>query len=229
MPGGASARRLTAFARFHDAKVSELKAAGRLRISTNESVERWRALSEAERRVFEAEAAAEQEAYLQECTQRFLDTDAEAGEDEDADDVEDDHGDDANEGAGDAEDGEGSSADGAIGFPVARIKRIAQASGNNEYAIGREATFLVAKAAEIFLERCVWGAARVLGQTSRKTLMAADVVSALRMHPIPESMQFFTEELGPEPPKPPPPPPKKVAAAKRKLADAAKPAKQRKT
>ena len=63
------------------------------------------------------------------------------------------------------------------------------------------------QAAEVFLDRCVWGAVRLMNRTGRKVVTVADLVSALKLHPCPEAMQYFVEELQPAPPPPPPKPP----------------------
>jgi hypothetical protein len=61
------------------------------------------------------------------------------------------------------------------------------------------------QAAEVFVDRWVWGSVRLMNRSGgRKTLTAADLIATLKMHPCPESMQFFVEELQPAPPPPPP-------------------------
>jgi len=43
-----------------------------------------------------------------------------------------------------------------------------------------------------------------MNRTSRKTVTVADLIAALKLHPCPEVMQFFHEELQPAPPPAPP-------------------------
>ena len=59
--------------------------------------------------------------------------------------------------------------------------------------IGRDACFLVTKAAEQFLERATWDAARSTIRNQRKTIAHRDVVASMREHANPESMQIFYE------------------------------------
>ncbi|KOO52746.1 glycosyltransferase family 77 protein [Chrysochromulina tobinii] len=62
--------RLTPFYIFSDAKTAELRELGRQRVSTNEIIEYWRNLSEADRKPYEEKAAQACSAYLEECNQR---------------------------------------------------------------------------------------------------------------------------------------------------------------
>ena len=57
-----------------------------------------------------------------------------------------------------------------------------------------------AQAAEVFLERCVWGVVRLMAPSGRKTVTMNDLVGALKHHPCPESMQFFVGMRSSHPP-----------------------------
>jgi histone H3/H4 len=189
--------RLTAFAFFSDAKCDELKQAGRVRVPNMEILDYWRRLVDEERKPWEEKAAAAQEVYLKECMDKCMaDEDGEEeshSEEEDAS-AEDDEG--------EGEDDEDEVSEGSMRLPYARVKRIAQADERDE-TLGREAVFATCKAAEAFVERCVWGSVRAMERDGRKTIKLADVTTAMRLHPTPESMQFFWEELQPAPPPPP--------------------------
>jgi histone H3/H4 len=181
--------RLTAFYFYLDAKVDELKQSGRTRVSTNEVMDYWRALSDAERKPWEDKAAEACDTYFRECTERAQEGEAEGEEEEPEDEGGDEGGD---EGADGEELGEG--ADTALAFPLARVKRFIRASMESTKDVskfGNEATFATVKSVETFLERCVWDAARVTQRKGRKTISFQDVVTSMRTHAIPEAMQFF--------------------------------------
>lgn len=200
-------KRFTAFYVFSDAKSIELRASGRQRVTTNEIIEYWRNLSDAERRPYEEKAAQHCSAYMEECTQRerqrMADGDANDGGEGEEDEVDDADGE---GGDGDAEGGKGEA---ALHFPVSRVKKVITQGLEMPRNFGRESIFAVTKSVEFFLERCVWDAARVTAREGRKTLSFKDVVTSMRQHPCPESMQFFVEEFQP---KPDPPEPKKPAS-----------------
>ena len=59
-------RTLTAYQFFAEATAEELKQAGRTRVPATEIADRWRGLSDADRKPWDTKAAAAQEAYLQE-------------------------------------------------------------------------------------------------------------------------------------------------------------------
>ena len=199
--------KLTAYAHFAEEAEPTLKEAGRTRVPAIELAERWRKLDAEEKKPFEEKAAAAQEAYLQEMTMRYMDGE----EDEDGEEDHDDEGngeDEENE--DDDKQASGDVADCRVTtktpFPVARLKRVAAAGAENVSFIGREATFAISKACEVFIDRLTWGTMRYMRSSGRKVLNAPDLVSALRLHPSPEVMQFFVEELAPAPPAPPPKP-----------------------
>ena len=183
--------RLTPFFFYYDAKGEELREAGRMRVSTNEVIDYWNALSDAERKPFEEKAAQACAAYFEECKERALE-----GDDGEEDEEEDEDG---GEG-GDGGDGESGPSEARNMFaPLSRIKRIIRLNSDVP-TLGREATFAVTKSTETFLERCVWDAARVTSREKRKTIMFRDVVASMRQHPCPESMQFFVGMRSSHPP-----------------------------
>jgi histone H3/H4 len=205
--------RLTPFYYYYDAKVEELKEGGRSRVTPNEVMDYWRALSEAERQPWEEKAAAACAAYLKECTER--ERTLEGDEDEKSEE----------EGEEDEAEAEGDGAEGAedddtvaAALPLARVKRIFRANMDackDPFNLGKEAAFAVVKAGEAFLERAVWDAANVTRRENRKRIDMRDLLQSMRVHPCPEAMQFFWEELQPEPPKVEAKP-KSKASAKRK-------------
>ena len=219
--------RLTPFYFFSDSKAAELREAGRQRVSTNEVMDYWRALTDAERKPFEEKAAEACAAYLEECTQKaMLTAEGEGDGDGEEEADEDDEEYKADEGGEDDDSGSGGELTPMV--PLSRVKRIMMLNtADAPKNWGREPTFCVAKGVEFFLERCVWDAARVTGREGRKTISFRDLVTSMRQHPCPESLQYFVEEFQP---KPDPPEPKAKQTGKRK-SDAKKskgPAKQAK-
>ena len=186
--------RLTAFYFYCDAKSEELRQAGRMRVSTNEVMDYWRALSDADRKPWEDQAAKACAAYLEEVMQRAKELEGDEGDDDEDEEPADQGGEDGG--------AEGADEDAASCIlPISRLKKIVRA--NTEVpTLSKEAVFGVGKATETFLERCVWDAARVTSREKRKTISFRDVVTSMRQHPCPESMQFFVGE----PPRMPPPP-----------------------
>lgn len=211
---------LTAFAFFFEGKKAELEAGGRTRPTTAEAVDLWRALSVEEREPWEEKAAAAQDAYLQECTKKALerleaaDAGVEEGDGEEDDGEQDDEG----QEDGDGEDaGESSGFEGPPRLPFSRVKKVAQLGTSEVGLLGKEASFTMCKAAELFLEKVTWATLRVMQRDSRKTMLASHLTSALKLSSTPEAYQYFLEELQPAPPEPPEPPPKgskKKSAAK---------------
>ena len=224
--------RLTPFYIFSDAKTAELRELGRQRVSTNEIIEYWRNLSEADRKPYEEKAAQACAAYLEECNQREVQRLAEGGDEEEGEDENDD---DNEDGEGKDEEGNDESKPDKAQLPLSRIKRIISLGqeSKNSHLYSRESVFAITKAVEFFLERCVWESARVTARSGRKTLQFQDVVTSMRQHHRPEAMQFFVEEFQPkpEPPEPKSKPMKRKADAgsKAKAAGGPKQPKQQKT
>jgi hypothetical protein len=134
-------RTLTAFAFFSEGTAEELKKGGWTKVTATELAERWRALSEGHKRPWEEKASAAQEAYLQECTQRFLDADGDAAEaGEEAEEAEE-----GGEGGGEEADDESNGRTSAsMILPFARVKRIAQEHLEHG-SMSREGVFTVSK------------------------------------------------------------------------------------
>ena len=207
---------LTAYSFFTMSTVDELKQQGRTKVPPAELADRWRSLSDAARKPFDEKAAAAQDAYLKELTQKQLerlesleggDDDGEENEGEENEENEENEAEEANEEEDAADDIYGRTSAKAV-LPICRVKRMAQDHIESCAGIGKEATFVTSKAAEVFLERCMWGAVRYMQKQDRKSIKPVDLVAALKLHPSPEVMQFFVEELAPAPPPPPPKPAK---------------------
>lgn len=203
--------RLTAFSFFMDAKCLETReAGGRPRANAVEIYDKWTNLPEDERKPWEDLAAKAQEDYLRECTQRCMAATMDEGEG--ADGADDDACDDDAQECGDddgqeeAQDHQSRLFEATMMLPHSRVKRIAQGVDDSPATFSKEAVFTTAKAAEAFMERCAWAAVRMTGKESRKTISVSNLVSSLKLHPIPEVVQFFVEELQPAPPKPQPVP-----------------------
>ena len=224
LAGGATpSSRLTPFYFYFDAKVKELKAEGRTRVTANEAVELYKALSDAERQPWEDKAAAACEAYLKERTAAAVERRAalEAGGEADEGDGEEEDEEGADDGEGNGGEGEGGEADeegdGKVrSLPYSKIRKLIGLNAEVP-KVQREAVSCILTATETFLERCVWDASRVTNREGRKTIAFKDFVASMREHRLPESMQFFVEELGPKP-EPAPQPTK--AGAKRKASGA---------
>ena len=137
-------RTLTAFTLYCESTTDELKQQGRSRVPATELAKRWKDLSDADRKPWEDKAAAAQEAYLQECTQRFLDKGDDGEPDEEADGGDEE----PNEGEGEGEEAEGADdnvrTSAKTVLPRSKVKRIAQ-DHLQEGHLGKEATFIVCK------------------------------------------------------------------------------------
>lgn len=238
--------KLTAYTFFAEHIEAELKGkeVPRSRVSAIEVSSRWRSLSEADRKPWDEKAAAAQETYLQECTQRFVD----AGDDDNGEEANDDNEDEAN--GEEEEPTEGQTGDDAdcratakLNLPTTRVKKIAQVGAEDGRIVGKEAIFTISKvrracaahspharvcspkffacawcgpqACEVFIDRSVWGTVRYMSRSGRKVLNSDDLIAALKLHPSPEVMQFFVDELQPAPPPPPPKPTKPTAKGKK--------------
>ncbi|KAI9164571.1 DNA-directed DNA polymerase epsilon, subunit C [Blastocladiella emersonii ATCC 22665] len=81
-------------------------------------------------------------------------------------------------------------------FPVSRIKKIIKEDQDVE-VVSQEAVFLIAKAAEMFLEKLAWEACQTAEGEKRKMVQYRDVVR------VAESVDefFFLEDILPEAPK----------------------------
>ena len=119
--------RLMPFTLYSDAMTEEFKEAGRTRISPIELADRWRNLSDEDKKLWEDKAAAAQEAFLKECTQKYLEADADEGDAGEPDEDEDAR-DDADEGEGDddgaEDDGSQARISTTLALPHSRVKRI---------------------------------------------------------------------------------------------------------
>lgn len=212
---------LTPFSLFHESKKAELDAVGRSRLPIVEVVDCWRLLAEEDRKKWEEKATAVQEAYLHECTNKFLeDTKEVGGDDEDeGGDGEDEAEAEADGDDGDEEDPGDSSFHGPPRLPRSRVKRIAErATAEVGITAGRDATFALGKATELFLEKCTWMVLRNAARETRKTVLASHLTTALRLSTAPEAYQYFVEELQPAPPPEPAKVVKKKPSAKKAAA-----------
>ena len=74
--------------------------------------------------------------------------------------------------------------------PAARVTKIIKLNGDL-LKISRDACFLTARVTELFLERAVVEAAGEAARGGRKTVTLKDIITSMRNHPNPESLQAF--------------------------------------
>eukprot|EP00316_Scyphosphaera_apsteinii_P009057 CAMPEP_0119326412 /NCGR_PEP_ID=MMETSP1333-20130426/68333_1 /TAXON_ID=418940 /ORGANISM="Scyphosphaera apsteinii, Strain RCC1455" /LENGTH=253 /DNA_ID=CAMNT_0007334719 /DNA_START=95 /DNA_END=856 /DNA_ORIENTATION=+ len=208
-------RNLTAYYQFLAFKREELRQNGRLKLPTKEVMAHWKALSEQERREWEDKATEAQQKYLKECMERAAA--ACDGEDE-VEGKREAQGDaDGDMDCENSEDGHVNDDDDmqTLTLPLARVTRIVRCN-KDIGKIGRDACFLVVKATEHFLERCVTEALRATARRNAKTIMLRDILTSMRERPDRESVQIFLDEF--QPLKEMNPPSKKSSSGKKRPA-----------
>ncbi len=181
-----------------------------------EVVDAWRSLSDSERRVWESKAQAAQDAYLKECTARYVKEgdEGEEGEGEGEEEEEEEEGEEGEEGE---KDDKGDKDELKVQLNMSRVKKLATRSMEmSGQILSREATYAIAKAAEKFLERSAWDTSCFTSSVGRKTVTVADLRHAFEHSSNPESTLFWVEELAPRPENPVKPKPAKAASKKRK-------------
>uniref|UniRef100_A0A7S4F5T9 HMG box domain-containing protein n=1 Tax=Chrysotila carterae TaxID=13221 RepID=A0A7S4F5T9_CHRCT len=186
-------RNLTALYQFAAAKREELRRDdSQAAFSFADAFSQWNALADADRKRWEQKATEAQERYLSECMKRSasaVEGDAEADGDGDAEGDSDGEGDDDAAAKRDPRD----DADGEmlkLELPQSRVTKVVRCN-KDVGKISRDANFLIAKAAEFFLERRVSETALETARQHRKIILLRDFIAALSLNKNPQALQVF--------------------------------------